>query len=224
MQQNLNQNLSSIAPQTPKTLKSNDMDRLGKFLLFAICISLAACDAGYQLENGQWAFVTVDEGHGRRVNPLAVDSASFEILPNREYAKDKDQVFYRGHAIEGVDAKSYRLIPRSFYALDDHAVFLIHQKVIGADPETFTVLRFPYAKDKNYFYNGILPIAPNTGQRAKVTRSSMGYSVTSLSAFIADDSSFHYLDTLDIDQVTHGRGSIKIGEEVFVDYKKVEGD
>lgn len=192
-------------------------------VLLLIVFTFQSCDRGYQEIDGQWFYVTIDEGHGRREKPLTVDAATFQVLSNSDFAKDKDRVFLRGRVLEGVDAASFRLFPSGFYAMDRQKAYFVTLEVPDADIATFTEIKFPYAKDKNFIYCGNIPITPNRGQEVKVRRGSQGYTITSLESFIRDNEDFSFLVETGIDAVGYGfDGQARIGEERYEGYRKVE--
>ena len=66
------------------------------------------------------------------------------------------------------------------YAKDKNSVYVYLEegeimKVIGADPETFEVLAYPYAKDKNDAYNGCLPLYVDDVTKFYVVESGDGW-------------------------------------------------
>lgn len=85
-----------------------------------------------------------------------IDLSSFKIFYN--YAKDKNNVYYKGFIIVGADAKSFKEV--SFdYAKDKNFVYYGSMILDKADSKTFKVLNNScFAKDKKniYFLNEIL--------------------------------------------------------------------
>ncbi|WP_170110556.1 DKNYY domain-containing protein [Flavilitoribacter nigricans] len=199
------------------------MKPLLQSVLFLLTIlSLMSCENGYRQVDGQWSYVTIDEGHGRRVQPLEVDPETFEILSQRAFAKDKDQVFYQGLVLPGVDAPSYRLLPSGIFTADKDRIYFLHLPIGQADPATFEEIGYPYAKDKNFIYCGSIPIAPNQGQRLKVVRRSKGYSIATLESFLRDNEPIAHLDTTGVTTVAYGYGEIRINGDRYVDFRKLE--
>lgn len=120
---------------------------------------LSACDTGYQKEGGTWVWVTQDESHGRRSQPIAyADAGSFEVLSNRDFAKDQGHAYFQGRLISGADPDSFEVLSERGYSKDRQHVFLDVEKVIFANPATFELLEYPYARDAHYLFCGNLPI------------------------------------------------------------------
>ena len=120
---------------------------------------LFSCGTGYQKEHGTWVWVTNDENYGRRSTPLApVDNASFKVLSNKKYARDKDHVFFSGKIIAGADPSSIDVLGSNGYAKDKDCVYLDGHKVLRANPVQFEVLEFPYARDAEHVFCGTLPV------------------------------------------------------------------
>jgi hypothetical protein len=79
------------------------------------------------------------------------DPATIEQIKGHLW-KDKRAVYQQGREIVGLDPATARTFPLdSRFTADDRFVFRMHQK-IDRDPATFTVLQYPYSKDKNGVY------------------------------------------------------------------------
>ncbi len=75
-------------------------NRISLFIL----LTFISCRPGYQKEGDNWTWVSYDEGAGKRITKIdSVDNESFRILPNKEYAKDKNQVYLNGSPILSAD-------------------------------------------------------------------------------------------------------------------------
>src|SRR5437868_4142156 len=83
----------------------------------------AAFGTGYKTVDGEWAFVTWDEGRGRTVHKLGADAKTFRVVKVNEYAKDKNRVYYHDRALEGVDPPTFQLLKEPHYVKDKDHVF-----------------------------------------------------------------------------------------------------
>ena len=199
-----------------KTASKRSFFKLG---LFSLALSIAGCNTGYQEVEGKWSFVTWDEGHGTRVNPLDVDPATFQVLKNKDYAKDDKTVFFLGSPIEGAHAPSFETLKGKYFAKDQDHVFLRSFTVINADPKTFKEIRFPYAKDANKVYCGTLPMQVDQIDEFKVVKGSSSISMISKEEFIRQyGDQFEFLDELKDHFLVHGSGKAKTKTQRFVDF------
>lgn len=190
-----------------------------KFGLFSVVLSLAGCNTGYQEVDGQWSYVTWDEGHGTRVKPLDVNPATFQVLKNKDYAKDDEKVFFLGRPIEGAHAPSFETLKGKYFAKDQHQVFLRAYTVINADPNTFSEIKFPYARDANKVYCGTIPMQVDQLDEFKVLKRSSSISITSKEEFIRQyGDQFDFLDQLKDHSLVYGRGKAKTKNQRFVDF------
>jgi hypothetical protein len=179
--------------------------------LLLIFISLTSCNSGYQHENGTWVWVSYDESVGRRVKLVeSADSETFKVLRNKNYAIDKNAVFYLGLKIEKADPKTFEVMTDNGYAIDKSNVYLDWGIVLSADPKTFQHLDFLYSKDKNDVYCGIIPLRLNKNEINEfvVTNKDdiMAGTKTSilLSYFIEQNPDYAWLDSFDIHRVIIG--------------------
>ena len=107
------------------------------------------------------------------VEPMKnVDANSFEVIPNSNYAKDKNKVYYPieipcidfsdcgvcycgKYVIENANPKTFEYLGKD-YARDGRLVFFRGQKLNKADGETFMVIEdldlSSFAKDKNHVF------------------------------------------------------------------------
>lgn len=188
----------------------------------ALVLLLVGCDTGYQKIEDNWFYVTVDEGHGRRERPLTADVATFHVLENKAYARDKDQVWYQGQLVSTVDPATFELLNGGNYARDKDHIYLFTYPVINADPTTFEALKFPYARDANTIFCGTLPMQVGAVEEFKVKQSSKGYSITLKEVFTRDYPEYAYLDSLPVQAVVTGYGSGHTKTEEFDGFQKVE--
>lgn len=102
--------------------------------------------------------------------PPGADAATFSVIgtpavtvnPNLYYTKDKDHVYFGNNILAGADPATFVLIPnvgndtdlRSHFAKDKNHVYdsYFGTLLAGADPNSFVVLNYAYAKDKNNVY------------------------------------------------------------------------
>jgi hypothetical protein len=143
-------------------------------LVLLVLFFFRNCKTGYVKNSGDWTWVTIDEGHGKRNHPIAgIDQASFTVLENKCFAKDKYQVYFKGKKINMASPEGFTLLSDNEYgyAKDNNFVFFNNEIIINADPATFEVLEFPYARDKNDVYCGTLPmrLSPEDVKLFKVT-------------------------------------------------------
>lgn len=198
-----------------------------RLVLFGFILSfcLLSCNTGYKKVDGEWSYVTWDEGHGRRVHPLTVDDATFSVFKkNKAYAKDKNHVFYQGKVIPDADPSSYNLLKKEFFAKDKNHVFLFYYKIEGANPETFMELKFPYGKDDKTVFCGTIPMNVHNIDEFKVVRSSKSYATIAKDIFIESNApDFNFLDTLQTDMIVHSwDATAKTNAQSFEDYKEVK--
>lgn len=142
-----------------------------------------AGELGYVYENDTWNYVTYDMAVGRRVKPISVSKDEFKVHENEKFASDNKNVYLMGNKIEGADPMTFQVITddgEMRYAKDKNSVYIYLKdgeimKVFGADPETFEVLDYPYAKDKNDAYNGCLPLYVDDVTQFEVVESGDGW-------------------------------------------------
>lgn len=190
-------------------------------IIFAII--LFGCGAYYEKVDGEWSYVTIDEGHGKRIFPLDADEATFEILRDSRYAKDKNYVFFKGDTISKADPLSFSLLDGGFYAKDKTHVFLRANICPNANPKTFQEIEFPYAKDDKTIYCGTIPMFVTDIEDFKVLKGSSAMSITLKEIFIEENGErYQFLDTLDIWNVTYGEGRARTSTQYFEGYKQVD--
>lgn len=140
--------------------------------LGCIALTLAGCGTGntkpqYQI-NPNESYLVKDDGVywsrfvriTQRQVELKVDSidkATFTVLSDPLYAKDKNYVYYKASPIAQADPASFTVITSNF-TKDSHYVYLNGEIIKGADPASFTVLKEGiidyYSKDKkNHYYS-----------------------------------------------------------------------
>lgn len=194
------------------------------FLLFLVILfCLSSCKAGFKEVDGDWAWV--DTGAGKSISKLPnVDKATFQIIKtgNKQYAKDKNQVYYLKDVIDGADPESFEIINNQGYTKDNQYVYLDYQKVIHANPKYFELLTFPYAKDNKRIFCGTIPMDVKNINSFKVTETSGVMNYLAVSLFVAKNPSFKWLEKLDVKGVIYGDGKGETDSEKFESFKKVD--
>jgi hypothetical protein len=122
-----------------------------------VFLLLTGCQ-GYKVEHGKWSLVRYNEGARMVTIVEGVDSASFMPI-NREYAKDKKDVYWETTIIHGADPSTF--VPfGKLYSKDWQKVFWREREIQGADPHTFEIVDGSnlLSKDKTDFYFAELPL------------------------------------------------------------------
>jgi len=130
-----------------------------KSIGFVLALLLLTGCQGYKIENGNWSLIRYNEGVGRMVTVIdGADSASFTPL-NREYAKDKQQVYWETTVIRGADPSTFTPLGQ-LYSKDKLKVFWREREIKGANPATFEVVDGGnlLSKDKGDFYFAETPL------------------------------------------------------------------
>ena len=137
--------------------------------------------ARYEKVGGKWAWVG-NNVNGRNESILDVDAASFTILSDPRYAKDRQRVLFRGGLILDAQPASFEILQDEvgvsgrLYAKDTQHVFLKGQTVVGADPHSFEVINAPYARDARRVYCGTLPMNGSDPKTFQLVRDSTAWS------------------------------------------------
>lgn len=171
------------------------------FSFILACIFLfSSCRHGYKKKGGQWAWVTYDESVGERVKwVMGADPATFEVLEDGQFAKDKAHVYFQGRTINQANPNSFRLLNHATYSMDEKRVFLDAEIILDADPATFEILAFPYARDKSHLFNGTIPMItePDEIQHFRVTNEdpmmAPSKTTTLFSHFLEMNPEYHFL-------------------------------
>lgn len=192
-----------------------------KNILFILTLNLTlvSCSKGYKKIDGKWAYVSYDEGAGKRVNYLNVDNETFSILKNKDFATDKNNVFRMGGIIDNADPQSFYVLDKG-YSADKNNVFLDFETVIDADPKTFKLLDFPYSKDNKKIYCGTLPLLTSDIEGFVVVESGTMKTNEMTSNFIKFNPEYSWIDTLKYSGVVYGQGLGRTKNETFDGYKK----
>jgi hypothetical protein len=79
--------------------------KLRTIYILILSILLVSCGEGYEKTDGnKWIWVLHSEA-GKHVREIDADNPTFEILDYPEYAKDKNNVYWRGIEISNADNK-----------------------------------------------------------------------------------------------------------------------
>ncbi|WP_165251315.1 DKNYY domain-containing protein [Paludisphaera soli] len=120
------------------------------------CAASSGCGTGYTKSGGEWSYVILNESVGREVRKVDADVATFRVLEDPKYARDKNHVYRSGLVLEGFDGGSFEFLPGCNYARDRNHVYYRDSIVVDADRDTFRVLGFPYGRDAKNVYCGSL--------------------------------------------------------------------
>jgi hypothetical protein len=169
--------------------------RLGKIKCAAICVGLCV---GLQL------FLFCE---GLAFCLSFYYQSSFMVLPNKSFAKDKHQVYYKGKKIKHASAKSFEYLTNSEYgyAKDNLHAYFDNEVILTADPKSFKVLEFPYSCDANDVYCGTLPMRLNPKELAafKVTNTDKWLkgtkNIMALNHFLELHPQYNWITTLNIE-------------------------
>jgi hypothetical protein len=85
---------------------------------------------------------------GKRIE--GADPSSFKILWY-VYSQDNYDIYYYENAL-GADLDTFEFLEGRTYIKDKNAVFFEGERILNADIESFQVLDYPYAIDKNMVY------------------------------------------------------------------------
>jgi hypothetical protein len=143
--------------------------------LFVFLVS----STGFQIVNGKPAYVTWDEGNGRRVHDLpGADRETFSILSRHGYAKDSQSVYFHTKKMEHAHAASFVELPSKYYnyAKDDRHVFLNGVVIPDCDSASFQLREFPYAVDVSHAFCGTVKIPIRSVEQFVVIKGFTGIS------------------------------------------------
>lgn len=195
-----------------------------KFLTIVfLFLFLSGCSKGYSLEFGSWAYITYDEAAGRRVEFLDIDKNTFSVLDNKNYARDKNKVFYQNEIIIDADPNSFEVINNDGYSKDSNYVFFYSTKIIGANPKTFVYLDYPYSKDDKKVYYGTLPMFVKNINEFKVTKRGKGKRVSTIDYFLSSNPEYSFIDSNKYPYVGYASGGKgETNDQKFEGYQLVE--
>lgn len=114
----------------------------------------------YGIEDGEVYYIN------RKID--GADAKTFEVFEDGEYAKDKNNVYYKENVLNEADPKSFKLLTKIGYGLgkDKNNLYFWENKVDNIDVKTLEIMTDEfsiYLKDKNglyilFSYNGGLPV------------------------------------------------------------------
>jgi hypothetical protein len=123
------------------------------FILFF----LAGCK-GYTIKGHQVYYVSWNEGSGRNQRLIKhADAASFKILDNKDYGKDKYHVYKEGAIVPGADPFSFEMIDE-WYGKDKYRGYFCGDSILSASSKGFSVINSYYAKDEHDVYYTTYPL------------------------------------------------------------------
>lgn len=190
--------------------------------IFFVIISFSSCKHGYQKVDDDWVWITNTEQGNHITEIITSDKFSFKILNNKEYAKDKDFVYWRGLVIEKADPKSFKIIGNS-YSKDKNYVFLDNETVIFANPKTFKTLKWPYSYDGEYIFNGNLPLQVNTIKEFKIVKTNGSKITFDKSFFIEQYKEYKWLDSIKVESIIISESAVaKTNTQKITGVKKQE--
>ncbi|MGB1217656.1 MAG: DKNYY domain-containing protein [Saprospiraceae bacterium] len=202
------------------------MKKLLLFFLGFSSIIFSGCGTGYQKEDGNWVYVSLDGGSWEKQSHLIedVDKASFHILWNKDMAKDKNHVYHRWSKMKYADAGSFENIKGEIYSKDKNSVFINHLRIENSDPISFEILEFPYSKDKNQVYCGNVPMRVNNIASFKALEKGIGSTQGSSKSFDRIHPEYAYLDSLLEDgRVFYSiRAYAEAEGQFFEDFREIE--
>lgn len=187
-----------------------------------LSILFMACGEGYeQTGANKWSWVSRNEA-GKQMRAMDVDHATFEILDNSTYAKDKNSVYWRGLEIPNADPETFMVVTENGYAKDQHKVYLDNEVVIFADPNTFEVIAWPYSKDDQRIYNGNLPMEVAKIKDFEITKNGSGKTSSTKAFFIEWNEEYKWMDTLNVTGIIVGEDAeAKTGNKRYRGFKLI---
>ncbi len=131
---------------------------------------------------------------------IGADKESFQVL-SYDYAKDKNNVYYRGAIIENADPLTFESLDPYFayYSQDKQYVYYQGKVVKGADSATFEDLNLELSRDKNnvYYHDKIIENADTTTfeiLNVAIKKKSGGEpSIIRVSGYAKDKNNVYYL-------------------------------
>lgn len=113
---------------------------------------ITACATGFQTSAGSVVYVTIDESWGRREHVLpGADPSTFQVLKGKNYAKDRQSVYYRTQLVEGALASDFEAFS-STYARDSAHAYYQGKAIPSADPASFVPFDIQWARDQEDIY------------------------------------------------------------------------
>lgn len=209
-----------------------------KFVIIIVAVIgviflFTSCSTGYVRSGNDWYWVTNDEQNGRREHVInGIDQATFIVLENECFARDKDRVYFKGKIINHASPEGFTCLTKDEYGYskDHRYVFLDNEIIPGADPVTFELLSFPYSRDKNDVYCGNIPLLLEKDEIPYFTvtnedKSMAGMKSTSgLAYFIEFNPRYKWLDSLAVkmdNAITGEWGTAKTKSRAFKGFYEI---
>ena len=188
-------------------------------VLLIVNILLISCSKGYTKIKEKWVYKSFDEAAGVRIKDINADNATFQILKNDNYAKDKSYVYYNGVIIENANPKYFSVLDNG-YSKDGNNVFFQNETLIDSNPQSFQILEFPYSKDHQKIYCGTIPLLTSDIENFIVQKPGSITTTEMTINFIRDNPEYAKIDTVKYKAVVYGDGIAKTKTETFYGYKK----
>lgn len=121
--------------------------------LLLLALAIGSCNG--QQKKGV-VYYEAHNGGGLGTSKILIpeaDSATFRKLNAKDYAVDKNHVFWKAGVLEDADPKTFINL-NNWYGKDKHFAYYLSQKIDGADGKTFEVFgNGPYSHDaKDCFF------------------------------------------------------------------------
>jgi len=197
--------------------------KLRTIYILILSLLLVSCGEGYEkTDDNKWTWVLHSEA-GKHIREIDADNPTFEILDYPEYAKDKNNVYWRGIEISNADPMTFKVITENGYSKDENNVYLDNEIVIFANPNTFEVIKWPYSKDDERVFNGNLPMEVDNIQEFEITKGGGLKSSSTKEFFIEWNEEYKWLDTLNINGIIVGENAeARTKKERYKGFKKIE--
>lgn len=128
------------------------------FILLAFSSLFVACEK-YETNKGKVHTYRWESGSRIKVEIAGADPGTFKVLSDKDYAKDRKNVYYQGERIAGADSSSFQIIekvgdPYWRYAKDRKRVYSGGRALDGANPASFDILDpdSRYSKDSTLVF------------------------------------------------------------------------
>lgn len=132
-------------------------------LLFAVIVVAAGCigcgggnkEAGYTVEGNSVVFRFknhYEEFWFQKQKCKSVDAATFEVLKETDYGKDKQYAYHRGLLIEGADASSFEVLHERYRISKDRKNVFFREKLLSKDAVNFKIIAKKHAVDAKNVY------------------------------------------------------------------------
>lgn len=130
-------------------------------MAFSIFSFLNACTGigrTYVIENGLvYHRITHEGNYGKLTELPDADAETFEVLEQKEYAKDKKNVYREGKIIEGADPDSFEVLENDF-ARDKDQGYFQSKAIPNSIGKDFKVLRWRFSTDGSEVFWELKPL------------------------------------------------------------------